>query len=305
MKGAFTKISLFFILLIQAYFSYASKNICVIYPSNLPEYKIAAIEIEKKIRVLINLTGEEAHNIDIISERQLKTISTTKTDLFISLGTQNLNKTNKLINNSPVIYSFVTQENLPIREMENKKSWSTIYINQPTKNLIEIAEKTVQNKYKNEILITLSEENKEAIKEIRNYKKIKNVKIKIIPIKESDNPAKLIEKHLFNAAAIIAIPDKIAWSNKNARWILHQAYTYKVPVIGYSEAFLRAGAMISVYSSAENIAKKTSEEVSYWLKTGQLKNKAITPKRTIKTNPNIARALGYSIDFIDNLEREP
>jgi len=284
--------------------SYASKTIYITYPDNLPKYKMAATEIEKKIKQSPEKKGTKLFNIKTLPIEQLKNIDSRKDELFISLGAQHLHTIKKKVKDSPIIYSFIKRKSLPEKETKNIYNRSVIYIDQPIKKLISIAEKTIQNDYKNEVLILFSENNKKTIDAIKKHPKLKQGKLRVLTVKNTENSVKVIEKHLFNAAAIIATNDKKVWSNKSARWILHQAYSYKVPVIGYSEAFLKAGALASVYSSIDDIAKTTAEEAIYWLNSGKLRKKPLTPKITTKVNKNIAKALQFSPSTIDEIEGE-
>lgn len=58
---------------------------------------------------------------------------------------------------------------------------------------------------------------------------------------------------------IIAISDPHALNRNNAKWLLYSAYQRHNPVIGFSRAYVKAGAAAAVYSMPEQIGKQTAE----------------------------------------------
>lgn len=62
---------------------------------------------------------------------------------------------------------------------------------------------------------------------------------------------------------IIAISDPHALNRNNAKWLLYSAYQQHTPVIGFSRAYVKAGAAASVYSTPEQIGKQAAAFVEH------------------------------------------
>lgn len=276
------RLFLFFLIVFSTASQSSPASIYIAYPEEIKNYK----EIAKKIESDLKKNGIK--NIRTLSSDKIKKENIKATDLTIFLG-EKASKEHKGIK-SPSIFSFASK--IKKEELETGQQWSIVNTNQPAKKLLKTAEKTINKEYKKNILFIISEENLPAIKELSFFEKHENVKT--IIVKNNERAAKSIEPELFNAAAIIAIYDPKIWSGNSARWILQQAYSHQVPVIGYSKAFLKAGAMVSVYSSADQIIEAINSQVLKWVNTGTLETKTIYPSYSIEVNDNIARALDFS-----------
>jgi ABC-type uncharacterized transport system substrate-binding protein len=89
--------------------------------------------------------------------------------------------------------------------------------------------------------------------------KRKRLNPKMIIIDPDKNPIKQLDPVIRSSDAFIPIADSHLINVTTAKWILHLAYRYRVPVIGYSSNYVEAGALASVYSSPQNVSQQTAE----------------------------------------------
>jgi ABC-type uncharacterized transport system substrate-binding protein len=86
--------------------------------------------------------------------------------------------------------------------------------------------------------------------------------------------------------------------------ILLMSYHAGIPVIGYSAAYQRAGAMVSLYTTPEQLARQAVEAVIAWR---QGKGLPATPEPkyfTVGINVTVARSLGIELPGADVLEQK-
>lgn len=74
--------------------------------------------------------------------------------------------------------------------------------------------------------------------------------------------SKQIESILAASDAIIALPDDQIYTKENIRTILFTAYTREKPVVGYSPGYVRAGALISAYTTPLQLMKQLNQILS-------------------------------------------
>ncbi|MGB5474462.1 MAG: ABC transporter substrate binding protein [Gammaproteobacteria bacterium] len=60
---------------------------------------------------------------------------------------------------------------------------------------------------------------------------------------------------------LIAVNDPLVLNRENAKWLLYSAYQRRLPVIGFSRAYVRAGAAGAVFSEPEQMARQAAEVV--------------------------------------------
>ena len=224
--------------------------------------------------------------------------------LIVPIGAKAAEESYRYQSSNPIIYSFVEQELIEnISSNEQVKTWAAVTVNQPVERLISLANGLIKNNYKNKIVVLISRDNTQLRNRINALETLKKGQVDIVEIGPNDVLTKVVEKSLFNAAALISTDEEAIWSGSNAKWLLRQAYNYQVPVVGNSKRFLKAGALISVYSSMDRISEATTELIKQWLNEGKLIETGIhyVPS-TIDVNKSVAQALHYNSKRLQELE---
>jgi ABC-type uncharacterized transport system substrate-binding protein len=262
--------------------------------SNTLNQQATELLIKKTRRLNSNI------NIELISVNALQEQQLSQDDLLVTIGNDSADAIEGLALDSPIIYSFSSISALP----KSEGNWLATVIEQPLQRLLTVAPRLIKHDYKKQILLPFSQENITQIKNSIND--TNSPSLKLVEVLEHEKPAKKIDPFLFKSGAIIAINDKSIWSGENARWMLIQAYKNNVPVIGFSQKFLKAGALVVVYSSLEQIADTTAESISNWYTHKKLPKKNIVySDYNIEYNRKIARTLKINVpDNMMNVESE-
>jgi ABC-type uncharacterized transport system substrate-binding protein len=283
-----------FLLLVFSTGAYApSKSIYIVLSSGDAVYYKIGTHLKEKISNSSSFPTEQI-NIITVDDSRFNTIK--RADLIVPIGAKSAEESHQYQLSNTIIYSFVEQELMEqIYTSQQSEPWAAITVNQPVGRLISIADGLVKNNYKNKIVILVSKGNTQLKLGINAVGSLKKGQIDIVEIGPNDVLTKVIEKSLFNAAALISTDEEAIWSGSNAKWLLRQAYNYQVPVVGNSKRFLKAGALISVYSSMEMISETTSELIKQWLDKGGLTDTGLhSVPSTIDVNKSVAQALHYN-----------
>jgi len=64
---------------------------------------------------------------------------------------------------------------------------------------------------------------------------------------------------------LLAVNDPLVLNRENAKWLLYSAYQHRLPVIGFSRAYVLAGAAGAVFSAPEQMARQAGEIVQRYL----------------------------------------
>ena len=116
-----------------------------------------------------------------------------------------------------------------------------------------------------------------------------------VSLVDSHVSVKRIAAILDKTTIAIAAPQFVKQHSDNAKWLLYTAYQRNIPVIGYSEAFVNAGAIAAVYSSAEDITRHAVEVIDQLFHTSNpLLGVGDYPKYyRVSVNQRVAYSLGY------------
>ena len=128
--------------------------------------------------------------------------------------------------------------------------------------------------------------------------------LRAVSVSDRDDFGDALSEALATTDALCALPDSQILSPANAKWLLYGAFQKRVPVIGFSRAYVTAGALGAVYSTPEQIAKQAAEWVAqYWRGEAALLG-AVSPKYfSVAINTSVAHALGLSPGSEEELTR--
>lgn len=233
------------------------------------KYKDIKNSIEKNNESIIRKNERKTKNIAIVFNKEIndERLDTSEYDL--------------------VVYFYIN--NYQYHKIKNVKT-SAILSGQPIHRQILLA--TTINKESKRLTIPWTQfyqkENIDHQKDIFRNMKWNTPKIEI-----EKNQQSTISKSLHGADALIAIDDNDIYNANTLRSILLSAYRLRKPMIGPGPAFVKAGAMASVYSHLDDYLNELSDLIVEFLET-EKKPASRWPKRfDVMINDNVARSLGY------------
>ena len=299
MKYGIIYLLLLFSSVVMAEIGTEKKSIHIILSSGDAIY----YDIAESIKSALSKTELPPHEINVMTleSDHLKVIEFD--DLLIPIGAKAAEEVHSYQSTNAIVYSFVEQELIhDLNPNKLSEQWVAVTVNQPIERLILLADKLVKNNYKNKIIVVVSKDNVDLIDTINAIDPLDKGHIEIIEIDKKEFVTKVVEKSLFNAAALISTDESAIWSGSNAKWLLRQAYNHHVPVVGNSKRFLKAGALVSVYSSMGGISARTSILIKQWLEGGLRERGIQAVQATVDINKNVAHALNYNKNRLQLLE---
>lgn len=115
---------------------------------------------------------------------------------------------------------------------------------------------------------------------------------------------------LKESQALLALPDAEVYNNSTVRNILLATYRSGAPLIGFSQGYVKAGALCAVYSTPAQLAAQTAALVEKFAETRALPPPQYPQEFEVGVNEQVARSLGVRIksagklrDEIQGLER--
>lgn len=121
-------------------------------------------------------------------------------------------------------------------------------------------------------------------------------------IERENDAGPAVERLVRDAAVLLALPDPVAHTAGTVPPLLLITYRTGVPVIGYSEAYLRAGAAAVLYSTPDQIAQQVVEIVGAFRQGRGLPPPQYTKYFSVGVNQSVARSLGLSLPQPAELE---
>lgn len=95
---------------------------------------------------------------------------------------------------------------------------------------------------------------------------------------------------------LMAVADPNVYNASTVPNILLASYREKTPVLAFSPAYVKAGALLSVHSSAAQLGMQIAAMAGHFLQANSLPGNQYPSEFTITANEYVARSLGITLD---------
>ena len=114
-----------------------------------------------------------------------------------------------------------------------------------------------------------------------------------------------LERVFIKSDLMLAVPDAEVFNRTTAQSVLLTSYRYHDPIVGYSHSLMRAGALISLYSTPGQIGRQAAEIIVKQFESahGQLPEPVYPRYFSVGVNQQVARSLGFNVLPEAELER--
>lgn len=122
-------------------------------------------------------------------------------------------------------------------------------------------------------------------------------------VAHSEPVFKGLKRVLEDADVLLALPDTQIFNSGNIQNILLTSFRAKIPMLAFSPAYVRAGALLSLYSTPSQIGLQAGVIARGVLQGRSLGVPEYPSDFVVSVNENVARALGLSLDAHDLTQR--
>lgn len=222
-----------------------------------------------------------------------------KASHVIAIGSKACDYAAKHSTSANITCGFITDNSFHTihTQAPGRQNLAAIYIDQPLQRLINLA--SLLNRQEQPYQVGLLSPNTQTNRSIiAAYEaEYQDLKINRAELQIADNPVKVIEPMIIDSDVLIVQPSAKLFNRLVAQLILQLSLRYKVPVIGFSQKYAEAGALISLYASPEDIG----EDLAEWLLNSDMEKPQIPTTQhgrhfSISVNRNVARKLKTAID---------
>lgn len=101
---------------------------------------------------------------------------------------------------------------------------------------------------------------------------------------------------LEEADVILAQPDPAIFHSANLQNILLTTYRARVPLVAFSAAYVKAGAVLAIYSTPAQVARRAADMVRHWMGGRGLPPPQMPREFAVSLNARVAASLGLPLD---------
>lgn len=117
-----------------------------------------------------------------------------------------------------------------------------------------------------------------------------------------------LKQAIDEAEVILALPDPLIYNSASLQNILLTTYRARIPLVAFSPAYVKAGAVLAVYSTPAQVARRAVEMLRQWQSTRSLPTPQKPREFEVAVNERVAASLSLWIDapnlIVDDLRRQ-
>lgn len=226
-----------------------------------------------------------------------KLVVAENSELVIALGVKALEAASKLKHTTPVLGVFTplpTFNSLLLTNRRDLGSFSAIVLDQPYLRQMSLI-KTVLPEARS-IGVLLGPTSSQYSELLKDEAEKNGFSISEENVYQESDLIPRLQKTLEATDALMAIPDPLVYSRETAQPILFTSYRHQKPVFGYSQSYVKAGALAAVYSKPSQLARQAAEIAFSSQQAPSLLPPPQTPKYfSIMVNYQVGRSLNIPI----------
>jgi ABC-type uncharacterized transport system substrate-binding protein len=228
-------------------------------------------------------------------------------DIIVPIGLSAARKALSLSRKTPILITLVPRETFEQllktanRTNEDKSLIGAIYLDSHPERDLLLAQ-TIFGEQKKIALLT-SKPKSASINRIASLARKHKLDLHINTIKREGNLIKALSAILPSSDVLLASPDPVIFNRRTVKNILLTAYRYRVPILGYSESYVKAGALASIYTTPKQIAQHAAEIITN-------STKSTPPGRyypkyfSVSVNKNVAYSLSIHLPDEDVIKEK-
>lgn len=224
-------------------------------------------------------------------------INIPKDTLVVAVGTQALSYASNLDESTPVIGVIVPKtsyENILKESRRHKNRFSAIYLDQPFARQFSLIKHIFP--HMDSIATLLGPASQFQSNDLQKAAADVDINLSIRLVNKSDEIQNNLEKLLQQKQVLLAVPDPVIYTRETTQTILLTTYRHETPVIGFSQSYVKSGAIAAVFTSPKQYATEISKLIKDLPKEDIVLPEAKSSDRfSIEINRQVARSLGIQI----------
>lgn len=205
-----------------------------------------------------------------------------------------------------VVATLITEQSfaaLKIKYNRSDRKTSALFIEQNFQRNLDLARIVLPQK---KVGVLLGSGSSKLYDSLVKARQKQGIDLYIKKMKPGGNLISALDQVLKNSGVLIAFADPEVSNRNTAQHILLTTYRQRIPVVAYSRAYVKAGALMAAYSTPEQYARQTVEMILQGIRhPGDGLVASQYPKYfSVEVNRSVAHSLGIDIKPVDVIESQ-
>ena len=180
--------------------------------------------------------------------------------------------------------------------------FSAIYFDQPWNRQLALIRATLPGR--NRVGILLGKDSSDMIAAVQLAAREMDLQVNLESVTDDSELLPALRRLLSSSDSLLALPDAAIYNRNNIPSILLTSYRQKVPLFGFSAAYVKAGALAGVYSSPGQIAQQLAEIILGWSSHAPLPSPQYPRYYSVGVNTQVSRSLSLEVEDENQVTRK-
>lgn len=270
----------------------APANIAIVLSDESAPYQDTASSLRVTLgqigpQAVVNVHSQSGGKIDFSRENP---------DLIVAVGVsaaQELAAQNLSI---PVLAVLIPRQAFEkIARQRDHKLFSAVFLDQPLARQMELIRLALPDRGR--VGVVLGPDSLWAQKSLQAAASGAKLGLVVEKISAAEELLPALQRVLAESDVLLAVPEPLVFNKGTVQSLLLTTYRYQEPVIGFSHAYVKAGALASVHTTPEQVGRQAGEVVSRVLvsRPAWLPPPEYPKYFSVSVNYQVARSLGLSV----------
>ncbi|MCW8847969.1 MAG: hypothetical protein OQK19_04400 [Sedimenticola sp.] len=267
----------------------APSGVLILSSGKSPVYE----KIAEALKARLKSPERRVHLLTYSNKHETSLVIPSNTQLVITLGLKAGEVIQTMNSGLPVLHALIPKSSSS-RLLKNTENRTAIYLDQAPNRQLLLAQLINKDPHIGILLGNSTMGSKQEFISLAN-KLGMEISYRAVTSEEMVGPQ--LKELLVESNILLALPDPSVFNRRTVFNILLSSYHNKTPVIGFSSAYVKAGALISIFSTPDDIARHIAETTSEYLEKNEKKlPKPEYPKYfSVEINSSVARSLGITL----------
>ena len=182
---------------------------------------------------------------------------------------------------------------------ERTRLVSSIVLDQPLARQLALLQIALPERRR--VAVLLGPQSKALAGELSGIAIAKDFRIVAGNVESPDDLGPVLQRTLEEANVLLAVPDGVLYNSQTIHNVLRTTFRMRVPMVAFSPAYVRAGALLSVYSTPAQIGRQAGRSIRALLSGRSLPHQQFPKEFVVSVNPQVARSLGIVLPDVQEL----
>lgn len=217
--------------------------------------------------------------------------SSTERTLFITVGNAAAQRAAE--SGIPTLNTLITRRSFELQKGGYKGPVSAIYLEQPLARHLMLIRSALPGRDK--LTVLLGSESQQQRSDLEAESRRLGLILRLITVTEDSAIDKLFGSELLAEDTLLLLPDPTVVNRHTVKPLVLGSYRQGVPLVGYSQALVKAGALMAVHSSLPVLESELRSAAEAFFKRGALIEPRHAEDFDVSVNYQLARALDISL----------